>query len=86
MAAVKGLNTVKPRYYTDEFFPVSTRETVCVLLVVFSAPIWWPLLVTYLVLRAIWWVATWAWDCLRNEVDLLRYYPQPRHKMSRRFF
>jgi hypothetical protein len=77
---------MKPRYYADESFPVSTRETVCVLLIVCFVPVWWPLLVTYLLLRAIWWVAAWAWDCLRDEVDLLLRSPLPRHKMSRRLF
>jgi hypothetical protein len=77
---------MRPHYYTDEFFPISTRETVCVLLVVLFVPVWWPLLVTYLVLRAIWWVAAWAWDHVRNEVDLLRHCSQPRHKLSRRIF
>jgi hypothetical protein len=86
MADINGLNIMRPRYYTDDFFPISTRETVCILLVIFFVPIWWPLLVIYLVLTAIRWVAARAWDCLRNEVGLLLHYSQPRHKMSRRVF
>ncbi len=77
---------MEPRYYTDEFVSVSTRETFCILLVVLLLPIWWPLLVAYLLLRAIGWVAARAWGWLRNEMDSLRYYPQPRYKMSRRMF
>jgi hypothetical protein len=77
---------MKRRNHTDEFFAVFTSEAVCILLVAWLVPAMWPLLVAYLVLRACWGIAPWAWKRLKNEVDLLRHYKYARHKMSRRIF
>jgi hypothetical protein len=80
------LNIIKPRYYTDEFVSVSPRDTFCAFLIVIFLPVWWPFLVTYLVLRAIGWVAAWARDWLWKQKDLLWYGPQLGQKMWRRMF